>query len=134
MFTSLANDFVDFLANITALNLTPGVNLFEGNLPEGVTNAVLIINAPSPAPHGYVNNDSIAIDFWTFYDNTPAGYDMARQIKALLQRKGNFTLNNWYIYSSLASSDILDVDRTDEGSKMHKVSFLFTCRNLADIS
>ena len=134
LLTSLSNDLVDFLANIPAFQLTAGTNLFEGELPQGVTNAVLIIPAPSPAPHEYIDNDNIIIDFWTIYDNTPAGYDMARQIKDQLHRKANYTLNNWYIYSSLAVSDILDVDRTEEGSKQHKISFLFTCRSLANVS
>lgn len=131
---SLSNDLVDFLANIPALKLTPGTNLFDGQLPQGVSNAVLIVPAPSGAPHEYIDNESLVIDFWTLYDNTPAGYDMARQIFQQLHRKANYSLNNWYIYSSLAEGGILDVDRTDEGIKQHKISFLFTCRSLADIS
>lgn len=134
MQTSLANDLVDFLGNIPALNLVPATNLFEGDLPQDVHNAVLIVAGAGPAPHEYIANERIILDFWTVYDNTTAGYDMARQIFQLLQRKANYTLANWYIYSTLATSDILDLDRTDEDSKLHKISFLFTCRSLADLS
>lgn len=140
MYTSLADDILDFFDSIPELALTAGVNLFNGNIPEidkngdPVTNAVLIVPASGPAPHEYLNTDSVEIDFWTVWDNTPAGYDMAKQISEMLHRKANYTLTNWYIYSSLVSGAILDVDQTQEGMKQHKLTVLFTCRLLAEVS
>jgi len=134
MQVSLTTNLVDFLANIPALNLTAGVNLFDGLVPQEVTNAVMVVPAGGTAPHEYLDTESIIIDFWTVYNLTPAGYDMLKQIFELFHRKENYTLNNWYIYSSLVSGNIIDSDRTVEGAKLHKLSILFTCRPLADIS
>lgn len=134
MQVSLADDLVDYLAAIPALGLVAGTNLFSGLLPQEVINAVSVIAAPGASPHEYVGTQNIIIDFWVLYNLTPAGYDMAQQIANQLKQKANYSLNNWYIYSSLQNGNILDSDRTVEGSKLHKLSILFTCRQLAEIS
>jgi hypothetical protein len=134
MNSSLSTDLVIYISNIPAWNLTPGTNIFDGLLPENAKNAIMIMPSPSNSPHEYINTESILIDFWTMYDHTPDGYDMIKQIYSLFHRKENYTLDNWYIYSSLISGNIIDSDRTAEGSKLYKLSVLFTCRPLADVS
>jgi hypothetical protein len=134
MFLSLADDLVTYLNAAPEVPLTAGVNLFTGEIPQGVRNAVLVLNSEGNTPHEYLNTESLVISIWTVYDNTPAGYDMAKQLYEFLHRKANYALENWYIYSSLAVSGIIDSDRTGENDKLHKVSFLFTCRLLASVS
>jgi hypothetical protein len=134
MFKSLADDLVTYLDAAPQVPLTAGVNLFTGEIPADVRNAVLVLNTAGNQPHEYLDTENLVIDIWTVYDNTPAGYDIAKQLYEFLHRKANFSLSNWYIYNCEAISGILDSDRTGENDKLHKVSFLFTCRLLASIS
>lgn len=134
MLVSLVDDLVTYLDNIPELGFTAGTNLFAGLLPQEVSNAVAVIAAPGGAPEEVIDTESQIVDFWCLYDHTDSGYDMAQHIANLLHRKANYSLDNWYIYSSLQSANIIDSDRTPEGSKLFKLSILFTCRKLADIS
>ena len=112
MFLSLADDLVTYLDAAPEIPLTAGTNLFTGEIPQAKRNAVLVLNTQSATPHEYLNTESLVIDIWTAYDNTPAGYDIMKQLYEFLHRKANYSLENWYIYSTLAISGILDSDRT----------------------
>lgn len=132
IYTSLITDVADFLQQ-RGLG-TVGTDIFIGELPQDVTAGFFLVNAPSPAPHQYLDTEYNVIDFWYRTPYTETGLQKMEQIKQTLHRRENYQLQNWYIYFSEALGSISDVDRDREGGKLLRVSIQFICRNLSGIS
>lgn len=135
-------DLLDELATFvsTQLGMTLGVNFFIGELPETGINSVAnqdviyFVATPAPAPDMYVDTETRMLDIYAVSSSSQTAKVLLRRIYDILQRKGNYTLVNWYVYFSYANSTIRDEDRTQEGSKLFSQSWTLICRNLNNIS
>lgn len=129
----LERNIVDFMQTELALG-TFGINIFIGQLPEDVEQAIFLVPASSPPPHMYLDTEEHVIDFWVRSDHSDAAYQQLRAVYNQFHRRANYSLNDWYIYFSNALGTIMDMDRDREGGKLFKLSVSFLCRNINNVS
>jgi hypothetical protein len=137
-------DIVDELATFIAatLNMQLGVNVWVGELPEtglggvpsSAINSLYFIQMPGPAPDPYIDTETYIIDVWSTGSDSVSAKSLLRSVYDILHRKGNYELNNWYIYFSEASSTIRDESRGREGNKLFALTITLISRNLNNIS
>lgn len=113
---------------------TVGTDIFIGELPQGITEGLLIVSAPSPDPDVYIDSEYHIIDFWYISPHTVEAYQKCRDVYNLLHRRHHYNTTNWNIYLSKALAQVEDFDRTEEGGKMCRISVQFYCRNLNNVS
>lgn len=113
---------------------TVGTDIFIGELPQGITEGLLMIYAPSPNPHAYIDTEYVIIDFWYRAPGTSEALKKLRDIYNLLHRRHHYTTTNWLVEFSQAIGNINDVDRDREGGKLLRLSIQFICRNLNNVS
>ena len=113
---------------------TVGTDLFIGSLPETVATGCMIVNAPSPEPHKYLDTEDQIIDFWYRADHSDYAYTKMRDLYNLLHRRANYNTLSYHIYFSNALGSIRDADRDIEGGKMLQLSVQFKCRNINNVS
>lgn len=108
--------------------------IFTGEMPEGVVEGIVIVEAPSPPPHSYVDTEYTVLDFWARSDHTDRCHALLEQVFSLFNRRNGYATTNWYIYNSHALGTIVDVDRDRESGKLFRLSVQFICRNLNNVS
>lgn len=113
---------------------TLGTDIFIASLPETVSTGCMIINAPSPEPHKYLDTEDQILDFWYRADHTDEAYRKMRDLYNLLHRRANWNTLSYHIYFSRATGSIRDADRDLEGGKMLQLSVQFMCRNINNVS
>jgi hypothetical protein len=107
---------------------TEGVDLFLGFAPATVDNCVNLVYSVSPEPHKTFDVYEQTIDFWSRNKSTADGYEVLKDIQALLHRKGNYDLENFHIYFSNSLGSIEDNDVDNEMRKLWKLSIRFIYR------
>lgn len=134
----LAKEIAELLdsANIGVYSTgTPSARtIYTGQLPESVNKGILIIEAPSPPPHDYVDTEYTVLDFWSRASTTREAHELLENVYGYLHRKYGYQTANWNIYFSRALGSIVDVDRDRESGKLFRLSVQFICRNLNNIS
>lgn len=113
---------------------TLGTDIFVGELPESVTAGFMLVNAPSPDPHEYIDHEKIVVDFWYRTPHTKGAYTKIREAFNTFHRAHHYRTANWYVYYSQALGNIKDFDRDGEGGKLLSLSIQFTVRNLNNLS
>lgn len=113
---------------------TRGTDIFIGNMPETISEGLLMIDAPSPEPHKYLDTEDAVIDFRYRSDHTDQAQRKMRELYNLLHRRANWQTLSYYIYFSNALSLPRDADRDLEGGKMLILSVQFKCRNNNNVS
>lgn len=118
--------------------------IFVGQLPDKVeslagvdvpiTEAVWLIEVPSPPPHQYIDTEYTIIDFWARSPHTDRGRALLELVYNNFHRRYGYRTANWTIYLSRALGGIVDVDRDREGGKLFRLSIQFICRNLNNVS
>jgi hypothetical protein len=108
--------------------------IFTGELPENVVEGIWLVEAPSPAPHNYIDTEYTVIDFWSRSPKTTRGHAMLEQVYNTFHRKYSYDTANWHIAFSRSLGSIVDVDRDQENGKLFRLSVQFICRNLNNIS
>lgn len=119
-------------------------NIFIGQLPDEienedgeqapVTDALLLLPVPSPAPHQYIDTEYPVIDIWARSPHSDRAIAMLHAVQEQYHRDGGYSFTNWHIYFSRALGTIVDVDRDTEGGKLFRLSVQFLCRNLNHVS
>lgn len=109
-------------------------NIFTGKLPVDVAEGIFIIEAQSPPPHDYTDQEYPILDFWSRSDSPDTGHYLLEQVYGLLHRRNGYSTANWYIYNSSALGAIVDVDEDRETGKLYRLSVQFICRNLNNVS
>lgn len=136
--TRLAKEIAELLdaANIGVYSTgTPTQrSIFTGQLPEGVEEGIFIVEAASPPPHEYTDQEYPILDFWARSDSTDRAHNLLELVYGLLHRRNGYSTANWYIYNSSALGAIVDVDRDRESGKLYRLSVQFICRNLNNVS
>jgi hypothetical protein len=133
-------ELANYLAN--GLNMTLGVNVFIGELPEPGINgvpatnvdAIYLVEMPGPEPDEYVDTETYLVDIWSSSSDSTNARALLRRVFDILQRQGNYTLTNWYVYFSSASGTIRDESRGREGTRLCSQSWRLITRNLNNIS
>lgn len=113
---------------------TVGTNIFVGQLPENVSQGMFLVESVGNPPNIWVDTEEPIIDFWMRSDHTDAAYKKLRDVYNIYHRRANYSLNDWYIYFSHALSGVQDMDRETESGKLFKLSILFECRNINNVS
>lgn len=113
---------------------TMATDLFVGQLPATVESGMFVVAASSPQPHLYLDTEEQVFDFWYRSDYTDLAYTKLRDVYNLYHRRANYPMGSWYVYFSHAMNGIMDMDRERESGKLFKVSILFECRNISNIS
>ena len=105
-------------------------NLYIGELPQKVENCISMVSTVSPQPSSSIGYYEQHVDFWARFRKTDEGYSALQSIFDFLHRKVAYETDNHYIYVSLATGLIDDMDRDEEGRKMLRLGFRFIYRNL----
>ena len=113
---------------------TVGVDIFNGELPQGVVKGFFIVPSPGRSPEDYIDHEYPVIDFWYRSPDTREAKEKMRQLFNQLHRKYNYDTTNWHISYSNALGQVEDMDRDAEGGKLFRLSVQFICRNLNSIS
>jgi len=113
---------------------TVGTNLFIGEFPKEIENAIKLLSVPSGEPDKYTGVEYQTIDVWCRYRNTADGYTKLETVFTLLHRMGPLYLPNYQIYNCKALGKIDDFDRDLENRKLLKATFELTYRNLDLVS
>jgi hypothetical protein len=108
--------------------------IFWGEMPDGVTKGVLLVQPPGPPPEKYIDTEKLILDIWVKNPSTDLAYEKMRDIYNLYNRRYHWTTDSWHVYWSIALGSIVDADRNREGSKLLRLSLQFMCRNLSNIS
>lgn len=107
--------------------------IFVGELPDFATEAIWLVEAPSPPPHDYVDTEYTVIDFWARSPKTDRAHALLEMVYNNFHRRYHYDTVNWHISFSRALGSINDVDRHD-GGKLFRLSVQFICRNLNNLS
>lgn len=108
--------------------------IFVGELPDTATEAIWIVESPSPPPHQYVDTEYPILDFWSRSPKTDRGHELLENVFRTFHRRYHYDTANWHIAFSQALGSIVDVDRDREGGKLFRLSVQFICRNLNNLS
>lgn len=108
--------------------------IFVGEMDEAPTEALFIVEAPSPPPHDYVDTEYTVLDFWARSPKTDRAHAILELVYNNFHRRYGYATANWTIYFSRALGSIVDVDRDREGGKLLRLSVQFICRNLNNLS
>lgn len=108
--------------------------IWVGDLPETATEAVWLVEVPSPPPHDYVDTEYPIIDFWARSPTTDRAHALLELVYSNFHRRYGYSTANWTIYFSRALGSIVDVDRDANGGKLFRLSVQFICRNLNNLS
>lgn len=118
--------------------------IFTGELPEKtrnlagvdvpITEAIWLVEAPSPPPHDYVDTEYTVLDFWAISPKTARAHALLELVYNNFHRRYGYATANWTIYFSRALGSIVDVDRDRDGGKLLRLSVQFICRNLNNLS
>lgn len=108
--------------------------IFTGELPDGVTEAIWLVEVPSPPPHQYIDTEYPVIDFWSRSPKTARGHALLEEVFNSFHRRYSYDTANWHIAFSRALGNIVDVDRDRENGKLFRLSVQFICRNLNNVS
>jgi hypothetical protein len=118
--------------------------IFTGELPSTITNsagadvsvseALWIVESPSPAPHSYIDTEYTVLDFWARSPKTARAHALLELVFNNFNRRYGYQTANWTIYFSHALGSIVDVDRDRENGKLFRLSVQFYCRNLNTLS
>ena len=112
-----------------------GTSIFINDFPQETTEGLMLVTAPSIAPEKYIDTEYPTIDFWYISAHTDKAQRRLRDIYNNLHRREHYQTQNWYIYLSTALGTIEgDIDRTQEGSKLLRLSVQFIVRNLNNVS
>jgi hypothetical protein len=109
-------------------------NLYLGELPDDATEAIWMVEVPSPPPHEYVATEYTVIDFWARSPHTDRAHALLDDVFQALDRRVNYDTANWHISFSHALGSIVDADRDAEGGKLLRLSIQFYCKNLRLVS
>lgn len=109
-------------------------NIWVGELPESATEAVWLVETPSPPPHEYIDTEYTVLDFWARSPDTDRAHQLLELVFNNFHRRYGYETANWHIYFSRALGSIVDVDRDREGGKLFRLSVQFICRNLNNVS
>ena len=131
--------YVDLDVEITTLMQslglgTVGVDIFNGQLPQGVVKGFYIVPSQSPSPEKYIDHEYPVIDFWYRSPYTGEAKAKMRELYTKFHRAYNMDTANWHIFFSEALGGSMDMDRDAEGGKLEKLSVQFICRNINSIS
>lgn len=108
--------------------------IFINDVPQGITEGILILNAPTPPPHKYIDTEYTVIDFWAWSPHSDRAKAKLRSVYELYFRKAHFETGNWYISFSQILGGIDSIERDREGSKLFRLSIQFICRNVNHVS
>lgn len=108
--------------------------IFVGEMPDELTEGIMLIPVPSPPPHEYIDTEYPVIDFWARSPHSDRAYQLLRLVFDLYQRRGAFDTANWHIYNSHALGNIVDIDRDAEAGKLFRLSVQYRCRNTNHVS
>lgn len=108
--------------------------IFVGEIPQDVTEGIMILMVPSPPPHQYIDTEYTVLDFWARSPHTDRAYNLLEQVFELLHRKYAYDTAHWHVFLSQALGSIMDVDRDGDGGKLVRLSVQFICRNLNHVS
>jgi hypothetical protein len=108
--------------------------IYIGELPQDVTEAIMLINVPSPPPHQYIDTEYAIIDFWSRSPHTDRSKAQLRAVFERYHRRYHYDTGNWHVAFSQALGNIVDVDRDREGGKLYRLSVQFISRNLNHVS
>lgn len=104
-------------------------NLKIGELVHG-DNGVYAIAVGGAQPDEYTAIEYHTIDFWAQNNNSRAAMDDLRTIYALFHQAHHFQTTNYYVHFCQAVSQPTDLDRSGEGSKLARLSVIFTVMSL----
>lgn len=108
--------------------------IWVGELPDTATEAIWIVEAPSPPPHQYIDTEYTVLDFWVRSPKTDRAHALLELVYNNFHRRYHYQTANWHIAFSRALGSIVDVDRDREGGKLFRLSVQFICRNLNNLS
>ncbi len=133
----ISSQLADWLAQIEGddtLDLTVGTNLFVGEFPENVEDAIMLVSVPSDQPDKYTGVEYQTIDIWSRYADHGAGDAKIQKIFVLLHRTAVLFLPDYQVYNIKALGRIDDLDSDVNGRKLLKATFELTYRQLDLIS
>ena len=113
---------------------TVGTNIFIGQLPAKVENAIMLVAVPSPEPDKDTGIEYQNFEVWSRYKEYSDGYDKLQAVFDLLNRRDDYYLPSYEMYFTHALGRIEDLDRDIEGRKLLKLSFRVIYRQLDLIS
>lgn len=108
--------------------------IWVGELPDDATEAIWIVEAPSPPPHNYIDTEYIVLDFWARSPKTDRAHALMELVFNNFHRRYHYDTANWHIAFSRALGSIVDADRDREGGKLFRLSVQFISRNLNNVS
>ncbi len=123
---SLVEAFVDYLEDNGIA--TVGTDLFMGDLPLDIENAVACISAPSPAPNKSIPYFVQTVDVWSRSADADVAYTKLFNTMELIHRLANFEMYPYHVYIAYAMGTIEDMDRDAQKRKLYKISFGFVYR------
>ncbi len=133
----IASQLADWLAGIEGddtLDLTIGTNLFIGEFPEKIEDAIMLVSVPSDQPDKYTGVEYQTIDIWSRYKDHGAGDAKIQKIFKLLHRTAVLYLPDYHVYNIKALGRIDDLDSDANSRKLLKATFELTYRKLDLIS
>lgn len=113
---------------------TVGTNIYIGQLPQDVEDAIMLLAVPSPEPDKYTGIEYQDFDIWARFKTTDDAYNKLHEIFLLLDRRDAYTLPSYEVYFIHALGRIEDLDRDIEQRKLLKLSFRAIYRNLDLVS
>ena len=108
--------------------------IWIGDLPETATEAIWLVDSPSPAPHVYIDTEYSVIEFWSRSPHADRAKALLELVYNNFHRRYHYDTANWHVSFSKALGGIVDVDRDAEGGKLYRLSVQFICRNLNNLS
>lgn len=122
--SSITTEVVNYtIANLPALALVPGTNVFAGHMIPEPDNVTMFFDAGGQAQDEYLDTMYANIEVWTRDRDSGLGYDRLQQIFEVLHRQGNVQMGRYYVYFLHATSNIMDMDRDQMERKMYKMTF-----------
>jgi hypothetical protein len=107
---------------------TVGSDIFIGEIPLDVSDAIALTLVPSPAPDKSIPYYTQTIDVWGRFTDSEDGLSMLQSVFDAVHRQENYAITGYHVYLSYAAGMIEDMDRDTERRKLYKLTLSFLYR------
>lgn len=110
---------------------TVGTDIFIGEIPQDVDNALMLVAGVSGEQDPYVSQvRQYDVEIWGRNVNAKNGYDKIKEALEVLHTSYNYSIEDSYVYLTKAISNIQDLDKDNNGRKLYKITIRVIYREL----
>jgi hypothetical protein len=113
---------------------TVGADIFINELPENINKGLVVTEVGGEGWHNYVDTITSVVDIQSIDTTTENAYKKLVEVLKHINRRGNYTSGNLFIYFSNAGTAIEYLGRELDASAVYRVSVQLIYRDTTIVS